>query len=103
MSDIRERLAALLWEKFGVWPNGPLAAWLTEADCGRFADTILSEFDVTPRREVVERDDSDAHDHEWQRRQNVTSSGYRMTPYEVCVVDGCDAARQVIEKELPDE
>lgn len=38
-----------------------------------------------------------AHDHEWQRRQNVTSRGYRMTPYEVCVADGCDAARQVDE------
>lgn len=47
--------------------------------------------------EPVERDDSDVHDHEWQRRQNVTSRGYRMTPYEVCVVDGCDAARQVDE------
>lgn len=41
MTDAREALVELLWEKFGAWPNGPLAAWLTEADCARFADAIL--------------------------------------------------------------
>lgn len=42
MTDPREALVALLWEKFGAGPNGPLAAWLTEADCARFADAILA-------------------------------------------------------------
>jgi len=51
MSDPREALVALLWEKFGAGPNGPLAAWLTEADCARFADAILAEYAVTPRGE----------------------------------------------------
>lgn len=51
MSDIRERLAEVLWEKFGAGPTAPLAAWLTRSDCERFADAILAGFDVTERGE----------------------------------------------------
>src|SRR5690606_20305830 len=56
MSDARKRLAALLWEKFGVWPNGPLAAWLTEADCARFADAILAAGWTPPRERTAGED-----------------------------------------------
>jgi hypothetical protein len=40
MTDIRERLAEALWEKFG---------WLEHPDCERLANAILAEFDVTER------------------------------------------------------
>lgn len=39
-----------------------------------------------------DRDDRKEHEHEWVRKQNVTSPGFALAPYEVCV---CGAARQV--------
>ena len=36
----------------------------------------------------------EAHEHRWSRRQNVTTKGYAMPPFEVC--QQCDAARAVV-------
>lgn len=83
MSDPREALGARQRGQYGeLW------------------DVLVPEVGWTPGRiieSVIEDALPDAHDHKWQWRQNVTSRGYRMTPYEVCVVDGCGAARQVDE------
>lgn len=40
--DVTEKVAQALWERYGTWPNGPLAAWLTRSDCDRLAREALA-------------------------------------------------------------
>lgn len=72
------------------WDHEP-HTWFTRNDrfCpGKVAEPIPAD---TPQTSDWEPED---HEHVWQRRQNVTSSGYAMPPYDVC---RCGAARHVDE------
>lgn len=101
MTDPREALVALLWEKFGAWPNGPLAAWLTKADCARFADAILTAGWAPPGERVKPsvEDVAAAIEAETASYDPVTSPE-RGEPESLLAADGSDmsltAARAVL-------
>lgn len=40
--DVVEQAAQVIWSEYGKHPTGPLAAWLTEQDCRRFAQTLAA-------------------------------------------------------------
>lgn len=54
---------------------------------------LKREYDGAGWRYVSEWHGLDEHEHQWEMRQNFTSRGYAMAPYEVCIYEHCDAAR----------
>lgn len=64
---LTDAVADAMWERFGKHPTGPLAAWITEQDCRRLADTAMQ---VVREHTVAQVAAAERDRDEWRARRD---------------------------------